>query len=454
MRHLLRLFFVTAVFVPALAMAQTMESANDAVANMRVGWNLGNTLESKSNDTTNMWIEAWTPRKPENYETAWGQVRATPELMQMMHDAGFNAIRVPVTWFPHMKETWKLGGSNGATWSPSADPIDSTVNREWMKRVHEVVDYVINTGMYCILNVHHDTGADNNAWLVADGNTFAKTEAYYKALWRQIANEFKDYGDHLVFEAYNEMLDKYDSWCFASFAAPGRYNKAVADDAYNAINNYAQTFVDVVRSTGGNNSQRNLIVNTYGSCDGRGNWNTHLTDPLTQMKRPTDSATGHIIFEVHSYPDVSNLQNAKNEVDGEFNKLTTYLASKGAPVIIGEWGASDGNAYTNNKQNLIDFARCFVENAKSHGFTTFYWMGLSDGQDRAVPQFTQPDLRDAIIKGYYGEGGYTGIKSITSANESVSQHDGAIYNVMGQRLNSVPQHGIYIRNGKKYVAGK
>ena len=81
-------------------------------------------------------------------------------------------------------------------------------------------------------------------------------------------------------------------------------------------------------------------------------------------------------------------------------------------------------------------------------------MGLSDGQDRAVPQFTQPDLRDAIIKGYYGEGGYTGIKSITSADESVSQHDGAIYNVMGQRLNSVPQHGIYIRNGKKYVAGK
>lgn len=444
MKNLIKTFTLLLAMVPFGVSAQIMESANDAVKNMRIGWNLGNTLESNSSDTTNMWIEAWTQRRPEDYEKAWGQVPATAELMEMMHNAGFNAIRVPVTWYPHMK-TWK---SNINTWSPSKDTLGLDVDKVWMARVHEVVDYVINTGMYCILNVHHDTGAASAAWLIADGNTFAKQKARYESLWRQIAEEFKDYGDHLIFESYNEMLDKYDSWCFASFAAPGNYNKADADDAYKAINDYAQTFVNTVRATGGNNSERNLIVNTYGSCDGRGNWNNHLVDPLKEMKLPSDNTSGHIMFEVHSYPNMTNLQNAKNEVDDEFKKLQNYLVSKGAPVIIGEWGASDGTGYDTNRQNLIDFAKYFVGKAKEQGIATFYWMGISDGQDRAVPRFTQPDLRDAIVKGYYGDGGYTGINSITSTKVD----NGAIYNIMGQRLNSIPQKGLYIRNGKKYLA--
>lgn len=74
------------------------------------------------------------------------------------------------------------------------------------------------------------------------------------------------------------MLDPYSSWCFASFAAPGNYNESVANSAYKAINDYAQSFVDVVRSTGGNNAERNLVLNTYGSCNGAGTWNAHLDD--------------------------------------------------------------------------------------------------------------------------------------------------------------------------------
>lgn len=443
MKHFCSLLLGLAVLCPSVAAGQTMESANDAVANMRVGWNLGNTLDAQSNDTTNMWIEAWTTRTPTDYETAWNQPVTTPELMQMMHDAGFNAIRVPVTWYPHMK-TWQ---SNVPTWTPSTDTIGMTVNDEWMQRVHEVVDYVINTGMYCILNVHHDTGAHQTAWLVADEATFAKQKARYQSLWTQIANEFKDYGDHLIFEGYNEMLDKYDSWCFASFASPQKYDKAVADDAYKAINDYAQAFVDAVRATGGNNSQRNLVVNTYGSCDGRGTWNAHLLEPLKEMKLPSDNANGHLIFEVHTYPDLSNLQNAKNEVNSEFNNLQTYLAGKGAPVIIGEWGASDQDAYTNNRQNLLDFAKFFVSAAKEKGFATLYWMGISDGNDRTVPQFTQPDLKDSIINGYYGDGGFTGINSVAAEKKE----DRTIFNLSGQKLKSVPSHEIYIQNGKKYI---
>ena len=103
------------------------------------------------------------------------------------------------------------------------------------------------------------------------------------------------------------MLDMKRSWCFASFAAQNHYDSAIANSAYNAINAYAQSFVDAVRATGGNNAQRNLIVSTYGACNGVGNWNAHLLDPLKEMRLPNDPAgEGHLLFEVHSYPDVTN----------------------------------------------------------------------------------------------------------------------------------------------------
>jgi aryl-phospho-beta-D-glucosidase BglC (GH1 family) len=98
---------------------------------------------------------------------------------------------------------------------------DGKVNAEWMKRVHEVVDYVINQGLYCIVNVHHDTGADKDSfksWIKADEANYEQNKTRYENLWKQIAEEFKDYDEHLLFESYNEMLDKLSSWCFASFA--------------------------------------------------------------------------------------------------------------------------------------------------------------------------------------------------------------------------------------------
>ena len=243
--------------------AQTFETASEAVSNMGIGWNLGNTLESNSGDTTNMWIEQWTARTPSDYENAWGQRPVTRELIHMMKEAGFRAIRVPVSWYPHMGITlsaqclWKP-----SEWQPTA--VDSV----WMERVAEVVGYVLDEGLYCILNVHHDTGAANTAWLRASGRGYAAAEETFRQLWTQIATRFRDADEHLIFEAYNEMLDDYSSWCFASFAAPGNYNATAAADTYQAINQYAATFVETVRATGGNNAQRNLMINTYGACSG------------------------------------------------------------------------------------------------------------------------------------------------------------------------------------------
>ena len=366
------------------------ESAGQAVLNMGAGWNLGNTLDSNSGDLDNMWIEAWTSRTPKDYETAWGQPEATRALIHMFKEAGFGAIRVPVTWYPHMG-TITLHNQN--QWDPSTWS-GTEVDPAWMARVKEVVDYVIDEEMYCILNVHHDTGAGSTAWLIASVDGFDAAKTRYQALWEQIANQFKDYGPKLLFESYNEMLDPYDSWCFASFATPDRYDATVATSAYNGINSYARLFAETVRATGGNNAYRNLIVNTYGACSGDGTWNSHLSEPLTQMALPEEP--GHIAIQVHSYWDATQFNSQKADIDRLFTNLDTHIIKRlGVPVIIGEWGGS-----TEGDDPNVRFASYFSQKAKAAGIAAFWWMGLSDGQDRSLPAWTMPKTKDAILQPY------------------------------------------------------
>lgn len=389
--------------------AQSFETATQAVKNMGVGWNLGNTLDANNNNGN---------RQDLTSETCWGQPYTKPELMKMMKEAGFGAIRVPVTWFPHMDTSNK-------------------VDAAWMKRVHEVVDYVLDNGMYCILNVHHDTGDGNFHWLHASTKTYNNVKGKYEALWQQIAEEFKDYGEKLLFEAYNEMLDDYNSWCFATFACSGGYNATDAADAYDAINKYAQSFVNVVRATGGNNAKRNLVVNTYGACNGAGTWNSHLKDPLKGMKIPTDATagTGHIAVQVHTYPNVKNISSMKTEMNDMFNALNTYFISKGTPVIIGEWGtANNGETdYDVRHDNVIEFADYFVKKAKEYNCATFHWMGLTDGTNRSLPVFNQADLAETIVKAYHGN---TGGFKYPTRDDITSEYE-VTYNNQWSELNLI-----------------
>ena len=436
------------ISVSARSQDSPIETADKAVTNMRLGWNLGNTLDANSGDVDNMWIERWSSRTPADYEKSWGQVPTTQALIDMMRDAGINAIRVPVTWYPHMVKTWAW--VDGSTkWDQTKAPIEKYMNEAWMRRVKQTVDYIINAGMYCVLNVHHDTGAANTAWIRASMDNYQRNRELYEWLWTRIAEEFKNYGDHLIFEGYNEMLDEKSSWCFASFSYDGNYNASAASDSYDAINHYAQTFVDAVRATGGNNATRNLMVNTYGACNGDGNWSTHLAEPLTNMKLPEDSTDGHIILQVHYYPSFSTLSEGKGSTNSLCRVLKSKLASKGAPVVVGEWGAADDSkvSYVKNSEVFLQWARYFVEHAKQNGIGTFLWMGLSDGEARSVPQFSQPDLLEAIVKGYYGEEGYS---SSIGSPQICSQSDGAVYSLSGQQIKpSAHQPGIYIQNGSK-----
>ena len=350
------------------------ESSFEAITNMGVGWNLGNTLES-------IWTGDTDGRDWRRWETGWGQSVTTQSLMNMMKNAGFGAIRVPVSWGVHMD-------------------ADGKVYEEWMNRVNEVVDYVLNAGMYCIINIHHDTGADEElAWLVASPEGYSRERQKYENLWKQIALRFRDYGQRLLFESYNEMLDEGRSWCFASYSLG--YDAVVAAGAYQAINDYAQSFVDAVRATGGNNAVRNLVVNTYGACNGAGNWNSHLQDPLKNMKMPKDDVKDHILFQVHSYPTIDDLPAMEREVTQMLDDLETYLVSQGGPIIVGEWGTFSENP---TLENYCRYAKWFVSECKRRGIGTFHWMNLSDGMYRSIPCFSSPELAEAIVKGYHGDG--------------------------------------------------
>ena len=372
--------------------AQSFETAQEAVTNMGVGWNLGNTLEAHAKKP-NPDIDSYWGQEGLESENDWGQPNTKPEVFKMMKEAGFGAIRIPVTWYNHMDK-------------------DGNVNAEWMARVKQVVDYALAQDLYCIINVHHDTGADEAgkhvSWIKAEGANYEKNKSKFEKLWLQIATEFKDYDQKLLFESYNEMLDKYSSWNYATSNKSGGYNETEAMDAYKAINDYAQSFVNVVRGTEGNNGVRNLVVNTYGACCG-GKWGSNELPmgPIREMKLPDDVTSNHLIFQIHSYPGLkpNNLAAIKTQVTTMMSDLKTILAAKGAPVIVGEWGTlnddSDVN-YNNNKTNYLEFCKHFVTEAKNNGIITFYWMGLSDGSNRSLPVFHQPDLAETIVKAYRG----------------------------------------------------
>lgn len=356
------LLLVCSVMLCTSIEAASFETAKDAVKNMGVGWNLGNTLDA--NDATKTW------KTTAEHETCWEQPVTKPELLKMMKEAGFGAIRVPITWYQEMD-------------------ADGKVNDAWMKRVKEVVDYVIDNGMYCIINVHHDTGADSGnykSWLKASTSSYNTNKAKYEGLWKQIAEQFKDYDQKLLFESYNEMLDEKNTW-----------NEPVdKTDGYKAINSYAKSFVTTVRATGGNNKDRNLVVNTYSASS--------TPDAMQNLDLPEES--NHMIFQIHSYPNWQNKSNAKKEIDNLISNIKSKLLDR-APVIVGEYATfttwpSEIDYYAKDKEVALYAMDYLIQKTKENGIGTFYWMGMSDGSYRDMPAFHQADLAQTLIKAYYG----------------------------------------------------
>ncbi len=351
--------------VPAARAEKKAESAGKAVRNMVIGWNLGNTF-----DATGDWILQSTKGKTRDFETAWGNPVTPSTLMARIKSLGFNAVRIPVTWNYHIN-------SHG------------NIDRSWLKRIREVVDQALDAGLYCIINVHHDTGSDYG-WLHASRSDFETHRRLFASIWRQIAKYFSDYPDRLLFEGFNEMLDENDEWNYPS-AEANKY-----------INAYNQLFVDTVRATGGRNTDRNLVVTTYASA---------ITDEaLMGFSLPRDTVKDHLIAEVHFYspyeftfdgygtwsgPESVYSSYVEKTVDDSFARIGKYLGK--TPLIVGEFAAW-------NKGNTLHRIRWYthvVTKAKSIGAVCFIWdNGLGDSMghiDRVGKNDPFPDIVAACV---------------------------------------------------------
>ncbi len=316
-------------------------SSAELVSDMDMGWNLGDTLDVCAADRDGDGMVNEVPEDGGKVdETLWGNPKATKELFDKMKADGVDLVRIPVTWRDHIGEA-----------------PDYKVDEEWMARVHEVVDYAIDNEMYVILNVHHDGGGDPQfgAWIIEtainDYDGFAKK---YTALWKQIAAEFEDYSDYLIFESMNEV----------------GFDKLGEDEAYEMINKINQLFVDTIRSSGGNNPKRHLLIAGYWtdiakSCDDR-------------YKMPEDPEN-RCILSVHYYTPwefcTTNLQHTwgtKSEVNTLKNKikqLKTTFIDNGIPVIIGEYGTGASN----DTASRILFNNTLVSECRAAGIPCCIW---------------------------------------------------------------------------------
>jgi len=182
------------------------------VREMGMGYNIANTFDSFS----------YYPniKTPDEQIGLKGNIAPTKEMIKKIKKYGFKTIRFPVTWMHFIDDK-------------------GNIKSEWMARVKEVIDIIIKEKLYCILNVHND--GEYSSWL-SEG---MEVKNKYINLWSQIANEFKDYNEYLIFESMDSIyFTDYDTF---------EYD-------YKTLTNLNQAFVDTIRNSGGNNIERLLII--------------------------------------------------------------------------------------------------------------------------------------------------------------------------------------------------
>lgn len=362
--HLFSLMLAVLMLIPCVGSAEEAEAVDNGVMRegltaleatrlMGNGINLGNTLEACDN---NVGIKT---NAPLSYETYWGQPKTTQAMIDGMKAAGFDTIRIPVAWMTNATHLYEG---------------DYTIDADYMNRVEEVVRYARKAGMYVIVNDHWDGG-----WYGMFGSESAETRALameaYKGMWQQIAERFRDYSDYLIFESANEELGgRFDenSPLYCSDSVVTYLND---DERYALTNEINQTFVDVVRATGGNNATRLLLIAGYSTnidqtCDDR-------------FQMPKDTADSKLMVSVHyydpwSYCGASSAASATKwgtvsdyeYMDQQLAKMTKFTEA-GYGVVIGEYGAlpcSDGL-----KDNTLAYHTAFLDACTKYDLTNCLW---------------------------------------------------------------------------------
>ena len=437
-----RLFVYMAIAVNVLcASAQDMDTPVAQVArNMMPGWNLGNTLEAGSNANN------FTNNGGLGAETSWQGTKTTKEVIDYVRSLGFKSVRIPCAWV--------MGHITNA--------MQMTIDPQWMARVKEVVDLCINDGLYVVLNDHWDGGWVERSFEDTSNSTVTLNCERMKKLWTQIANEFRDYDEHLIFAGLNE---------------PSVENAAQMA----ALLRYEQAFIDAVRATGGNNTRRILVVQGPSTDIDR------TVELMNTM--PTDVVDGRLMVEVHYYSpwnfalrtgaDGSEVWDrnayywgAENHVAGsihnstwgeedymlaQLQKMKTKFVDNGIPVVLGEYGANwryangSGEDQAKHDASVRLFYKLFNQWCIEMGMVPMAWcinymgrptMTLVNRTSRTV--YCTPameGIRDALVA--------TSIEQPETARNGAFADD-KTYTLSGIRVAADDlRHGIYIRNGKK-----
>ena len=337
-------------------------TSQEIVSSMTLGWNLGDTLDSCQADRDGDGrINEHVADGEEPDETLWGNPLATPELFQALLDSGVNSVRIPVTWRDHIDE-------------------QGNISEAWLNRVQEVVDYAYDIGMFVIINVHHDGGGDPQfgAWICNAATDYDSTLARYKNLWTQIADRFKDYDHRLIFESMNEV----------------GFDSLSQNKAYQTLNSLNQEFVDLIRSTGGNNPTRHLLIAGY--------WTDIAKTCDTRFAMPTDPAN-RCIVSVHYYTPwdfcTTNIKNTwgtpteQSEMERLITMMKTNFVDKGIPVIVGEYAAS-GNDFN----SCVFFCEKLVKLCHDYGIATFLWDNGNGQFDRRTNTWRSEQMHSALLR--------------------------------------------------------
>ena len=358
---------------PIQVQAANMRPATDIVKEMGIGWNLGNSLDAKM---SNLSYNA----SPAEFETGWGNPVTTKAMIDTVKNAGFKTIRIPTTWGEHMDANNKV------------DP-------RWMARVKEVVDYCIDDGLYVILNTHHETHAEGYNWLYPSVEKEPTVTPKIKALWTQIANTFKNYDDHLIFETLNEprLAGTKDEW------------NGGTPEARQVVNRYNAAALDAIRRTGGNNATRAVMIPTYAAST--------TSEALRDFQVPRGSS--NVIASIHAYSPYNFTMNTtpgesvktwgsaqdKASLDGEFDWYLNTFKQKGVPVVIGEFGCINKD----NMSSRVALAEYYVTAAQKRGIPCIVWDNNYDQANepetfglfnRSNLSWYSNELKDAYIRGY------------------------------------------------------
>lgn len=310
------------------------------------GINLGNTMEAYGH------LALGTKAETSAYETYWGQPITTQEIVTAMKNAGFDSLRIPVAW------TNMMDYESG----------DFTIDEAYLNRVEEIINYALNADMYVIINDHWD-GSWWGMFGSATQATREKAMEMYISMWTQIANRYKEYSDYLIFESANEELgDRLNDVDVATDS--GTLSR---EECYEMTNKINQTFVDIVRGTGGNNAQRFLLIAGYG---------TDVQNTCNDMfQMPSDTAKNKLLVSVHYYTPwgyCGNTSLSKWGTQRNYQEQNTLLSSltkfteQGYGVIIGEYAvalADDGSV----KENTCDFFTNFLDNCDLYGYCPMLW---------------------------------------------------------------------------------